>query len=227
KLASAQPVNVISQNTEHINNTTIETGYKVSKGIFQPDDKNLKVIQGLVAPKNKKGFRRFLGLIGLYRRFIPNFAQKALPLTQLSKDKVPFYWSQEAQEAFDILKSELLNEPILTLSNFNNPFSLCTDASNYALSAVLCQEDSNGFQHRICYASRKLKGPETRYSTVEREILAVVWATPHFRQYLLGKTFTVYSNQASLSHVLKLKNPTSRIARWIMGLSQFDYKIVH
>ncbi|KFM75796.1 Retrovirus-related Pol polyprotein from transposon 17.6, partial [Stegodyphus mimosarum] len=162
-----------------------------------------------------------------YRRFIQNFAHKALPLTELTKDKVTFKWTDEAQQAFDNLKAELLTQPILALPDFTKPFALCTDASNYALGAILGQEDENKFLHPICFASRKLKGPEINYSTVEKEALAVVWATAHFRQYLLGKSFTVYCDQASLSHVLKLKDPTSRIARWIMGLSQYDYKIVH
>lgn len=202
-------------------------GYHVSNGIVQPDPSNLNVVKNFAIPSTKKNVRQFLGLTGFYRRFIQNYAEKSLPLTNLLKNESKFVWSAEAQSAFDTLKSELLKEPILILPDFNKSFSLCTDASNHSLGAILCHEDENKFLHPVAYASRKLKGAEMNYSTVEREALGVVWAISYFKHYLLGKHFVVYCDQASLSNVLKLKDPTSRIARWIMTLSQYDYEIKH
>lgn len=197
-------------------------GFRVSKGVVAPVPSNLKVVESFKIPSTKKEVRQFLGVTGFYRRFIQNYSQVALPLTNLTKDKTPFSWSREAQEAFETLKSVLLCEPVLALPDFNKDFVLCTDASKLALGAVLCQEDDDKHLHPVAYASRKLKDAETRYSVVEKEALAVVWGVSHFRQYLLGKPFVVYCDQASLSHVFKLKDPTSRIARWNMTLSQYQ-----
>lgn len=201
-------------------------GFHVTNGVVQPDPSNLNVVQNFKIPANKKNVRQFLGLTGFYRRFIENYALKALPLTNLTKNDTTFIWSTAEQKAFDTLKTELLLEPILNLPDFAKPFVICTDASNHSLGAILCQEKNN-FLHPVAYASRKLKGAEIKYSTVEKEALGVVWAVTYYKHYLLGKHFTVYCDQASLSYVLKLKDSTSRIARWIMTLSQYDYKIIH
>lgn len=201
-------------------------GFKVSKGIVSPDPSNLELLQKFNIPKNRKQVRQYLGLAGFYRRFIHNYAQKALPLTNLTKDNLAFTWGTAEQQAFETLKTELVKEPILKLPVMSKEFVLCTDASNYALGSVLCQ-DYEGFLHPVAYASRKLKDAEVRYSTFEKEALGIVWATAYFRQYLVGKHFTIYCDQASLSQILKLKDSTSRIARWITALSQFDYTVIH
>ncbi|GBN31098.1 Retrovirus-related Pol polyprotein from transposon 17.6, partial [Araneus ventricosus] len=116
---------------------------------------------------------------------------------------------------------------LTALPDFSKPFSVFTDASKYALGAVLVQEDETKFHHPISFASRKLSDAETRYSVVEREAMAIVFALNHFKNYLFGKHFTVYSDQQCLSKILKLKDPNSRIARWMLTLQQFDYTVIH
>lgn len=202
-------------------------GFQVCGGKVFPDDSNVSVIDNFKIPTTKTEVKSFLGVIGFYRRFIPNFAEKALPLTLLTKNNTAFNFDQHALNSFNELKNCLKTYPCLVLPNFEKEFVLSTDASKYAVGAVLCQYDDDKFLHPVAYASRKLKDPEIRYSTVEKELLGVVFGVSYFKQYLLGKHFTIFCDQASLSHTLKLKDPTSRIARWVMTLQQYDHKIVH
>ncbi|GBO04446.1 Retrovirus-related Pol polyprotein from transposon 17.6 [Araneus ventricosus] len=202
-------------------------GHTIKEGQVFPDKKNLDSIKKALPPKNRKQVRSFLGLTGFYRKFIPNYSKVALPLTELTKDTTKFEWSEREQLAFEELKNYLISEPCLALPDFSKPFSVFTDASKYALGAVLVQEDETKFHHPISFASRKLSDAETRYSVVEREAMAIVFALNHFKNYLFGKHFTVYSDQQCLSKILKLKDPNSRIARWMLTLQQFDYTVIH
>lgn len=202
-------------------------GHRVKEGQVEPDPRNIESITKSLPPKTKKQVRAFLGLTGFYRKFIPNYSKVALPLTNLTKETCNFKWTTLEQEAFNKLKDSLTSQPCLKLPDFSRPFALCTDASKYALGAVLIQEDEDGFPHPISFASRKLNSPEINYSVFEKEALGVVFGINHFKQYLYGKEFIVYCDQQSLSHIFKLKDPTSRIARWILTLQEYTHKIVH
>lgn len=202
-------------------------GHRVTEGKVMPDPKNIQTIQKALPPKSKTEVRAFIGLTGFYRRFIPNYSKLALPLTNVTKENVPFVWTELEQNAFEKLRNHLISQPCLVLPDFNKPFALCTDASKHSLGAVLVQEDETGFQHPISFASRKLKASELNYSVFEKEALAIVFGVQHFRQYLIGQDFTIYCDQKSLSYVLNLKDHNSRIARWVMTLQSYSYKVVH
>ena len=124
--------------------------------------------------------RSFLGLAGYYRRFIPRFATIASPLTELTKKGVKFVWTENTESAFQHLKTCLCSAPILAYPNFDKPFILQTDASDVGLGAVLTQLDKSGHERVISYASRTLTGRERNYTAIEKEALAVVFATEHF-----------------------------------------------
>lgn len=203
-------------------------GHTVREGQVLPDTKNLKAIKDSLPPNTKKKVRSFLGLTGFYRKFIPNYSKIALPLTNLTKDKTNFVWSEREQEAFEILKNYLISEPCLHLPDFSRPFCLFTDASKHSIGCFLAQEDPiTNFPHPIAFASRKLKDAELNYATAEKETLALVYAITHFRNYIYGSHFKVYSDQQFLSKVKNFKDPTSRIARWFLTLQQYDYTIVY
>ena len=106
------------------------------------------------------------------------------------------------------------------------PFVLHTDASGVGLGAVLLQETPEGLS-TIQYASRALSAAERKYSTVERELLAIIWAVEKFRPYLEVGHFKVYSDQKSLQWVRKARDPTGRLARWVMRLQPFDFTIIY
>ncbi|GBM99785.1 Retrovirus-related Pol polyprotein from transposon 17.6 [Araneus ventricosus] len=202
-------------------------GHTVSEGQVFPDTKNLDSIRKADPPKNRKQVRSFLGLTGVYRRFIPNYSKTALPLTNLTKKNVPFNWSIIEQAAFETLKNALTLEPCLKLPDFSKPFSLCTDASKFAVGAVLVQDDESGFLHPVAFASRKLSKLEISYSVVEKETLGVAFGVTQFKSYLYGRKFIVYSDQQCLSIVKSFKDPTSRISRWLLTLQEYAFDIIH
>ncbi|GBM07282.1 Retrovirus-related Pol polyprotein from transposon 297 [Araneus ventricosus] len=202
-------------------------GHTVKEGVVFPDTKNLNSIKKALPPQTKKQVRSFLGLTGFYRRFIPNYSKTALPLTNLTREETKFVWSESEQLAFETLRDCLASAPCLKLPDFTREFSISTDASNYALGAVLVQSDDEGFKHPVAFASRKLGPTEVKYSTVEKECLGVLFGITQFKNYVYGTKFTLYSDQQSLSKIKKFKDPTSRISRWLLTLQQYDFSIVH
>ncbi|CAF1183413.1 unnamed protein product [Didymodactylos carnosus] len=203
-------------------------GHIVSAQGIRPDPEKLKAVRDFPVPYKAKGVRSFLGLTGYYRRFIQNYATIAEPLLQLIRVKRSpvFVWIPECQDSFDELKQNLITSPIISYSDFNHPFILQLDASDYGLGAVLAQKGSpDGEEHVIAYASRTLNESERKYSATERECLAIVWGTQHFRPYLEGRSFEVWTDHRSLTWLRRLKDPTSR--RWGMKLDAFDMIVKH
>ena len=131
----------------------------------------------------------------------------ALPLTELTKKMAPttVTWTLRCETAFQELKRLLCSTPVLASPDFEKPFILQTDASEYGVGAVLSQRDEAGGDHPIAYFSRKLLPREVRYSTVEKECLAIKLGMETFRVYLLGQKFTVETDHRSLVWLNKLK----------------------
>ena len=167
--------------------------------------------------------RAFLGLIGYYRRFIPEFSAVAAPLTDMTKkgrpDKV--VWSTESEEALETLKQALVKDPILKVADPAKPFNLQTDASDRGLGAVLCQKNETGEEHPVVYASRKLLPREVHYSVIEKECLAIVWALKFFNTYLYGQQFTVETDHQPLAWLSQMKNSNSRLTRWSLAVQPY------
>ena len=201
-------------------------GHTVSQEGIHTDPKKIEAIKALPAPSNLESLRSFLGIAGYYRKFIPDFATVSAPLTGLTKKGVKFSWSDQHQHAFQALKHHLCSAPVLAYPNFDRPFLLQTDASDVGLGAILAQHDGNGQERVIAYASYTLSPREQNYSTMEKEALAVVFAVKHFRFYLLGKRFSVITDNNALRWLHSLE-PKGRIARWIMDLQEFEFDIQH
>ena len=117
-----------------------------------------------------------MGICNYYRKFIANFAKISQPIAELVKKEIPFIWSDACNNAFLELKSLLLQFPILRQPDYIKPFYIYTDASGYALGAILSQFDDESSEYVCQYASRLLKGAEIHYGITEKECLAVVWA---------------------------------------------------
>ncbi|KAI2644928.1 Retrovirus-related Pol polyprotein from transposon 17.6 [Labeo rohita] len=154
-------------------------------------------------PKTKKEVRQFLGLAGYYRRFVPNYSDLTSPLTDLTKKEAPdpVQWTELCQQAFTQ-----------------------TDASDRGLGAVLSQETDGEEQLNI---SRKLSKRETMYSTIEKECLAIRWAVLTLRYYLLGREFTLCSDNAPLQWLHRMKDTNAWITRWYLALQPFKFKVIH
>lgn len=177
-------------------------GHKVGSGRLGPLPEKIDKIIRASIPKTKKDVRSFMGLASYYSKFIPNFTAIAAPLTDLTKSRCSnkVAWGPAQDKAFTTLKSRLSNAPILRLPDLNKPFTLRCDASDVGIGAVLMQEE-DGVMYPICYASRKLQPREVRYSTIEKECLALVWALDKFYIYLYGVDFMLETDHHPLSYI--------------------------
>ena len=202
----------------------IVLGHVVSARGIEVDKAKVELIAKLPPPTSIKQIRSFLGHAGFYRRFIQDFSKVARPLTTLLSKEVPFHFDQPCLEAFETLKKVLTNAPILQTPNWSLPFEIMCDASDFALGAILGQRvDKKPVV--IYYASRTLADAQLRYTTTEKELLAVVFALEKFRSYLLGTKVIVFSDHSALRHLLSKKDAKPRLIRWILLLQEFDLEI--
>ena len=195
-----------------------------------PDERNVAAVSNFPVPKNLTGLRGFLGLVGHYRRFISKFADKSQALRKLLKKGESFVWGEEQQKAYEELKANITSKPVLGLPDFSKPFRLSTDASNVGISAILSQLDEEGKeQYVIGYRSRALRGAEENYSTIEKEMLAIVFGLQKFDYYLVGSEspFEIVTDHQPLCHMPTTKDPYGRIGRWALLLQSYNYKIKH
>lgn len=201
-------------------------GFVVDDTGLHVDPEKVSAIVNMPPPQNTTEVRRIIGMASWYRRFIPNFSSVVAPITNLLKKNTKFVWSQECEAAFSSIKGNLVSSPVMCCPDFDKPFVIQTDASDFGLGAVLTQDLVDG-EKVISYISRSLSPSERKFSTVEKECLAVVWAINKFRPYVEGTKFTVITDHFSLQWLHKLKEPSGRLARWSVKLQQFDFEIVH
>lgn len=204
-------------------------GFVVTRNTIEPNPETVNKVKNFPIPKSIKQLRSFLGLCSYYRRFVPNFAKIARPLHNQLKTTKKIPWNDEATSAFNTLKECLTTEPVLRKPDFNLPFYVVTDASIDGLGAILTQKDELGHEHPIIYSSRSVHGAERNYGISKLELLAVVWAVKLYRPYLHGSPFTVtvISDHSALNGLLKTKQPSGILARWIEILSEYDFEIVY
>ena len=147
-------------------------GHVVGSGVVRPEPSKVHAVLTFPIPATKTHVRAFLGLTGYYRRFIPNYASLAVPLTDLTKKSAPMQvqLNDQCNQAFEDLKNLLCSSPVLQSPDFEKPF-IQTDASDRGLGAVLSQRDDRGSDHPVAYYSRKLLPREERYSTIEKELV--------------------------------------------------------
>nr|GEY29255.1 reverse transcriptase domain-containing protein [Tanacetum cinerariifolium] len=203
----------------------IVLGHKISKKGIEIDKAKIKVISKLPHPTTIKGIRSFLGHAGFYRRFIKNFSNISRPMTHLLEKNSPFIFSNECIQAFRTLKEKLTEAPIFIAPNWDQPFELMCDASDYAVSAVLGQRVKKHFWP-IHYTSKTMNQAETNYTTTEKEMLAVVYAFEKFCSYLIMNKSIVYTDHSALKYLFTKKDVKARLLRWILLLQEFDFKVI-
>jgi len=169
--------------------------------------------------------KSFLGLAAYYQKFIRNFSEHALPLSNLTKKKVPFVWMEDQQRAFEKLKEMLATTPVLLIPDPSKAFVLNTDASGFAIGGVISQDQGKGLQP-VSFTSRKLQAAEVNYATHEKELLAVVHCLKYWRPYLLGTHVKIYTDHNSLKYLQTQKTLTGRQARWLKTMQEYDYEIL-
>ncbi|XP_063390383.1 uncharacterized protein LOC134676003 [Cydia fagiglandana] len=198
-------------------------GHLITPDGIKPDNGKIEAILAMKEPTNLKHLRTFLQTCAWFRKFVPNFSAVAQPLTKLTKKNEPWKWQDEQQQAFTELKTRLTSAPILVQADYSKQFILRTDSSNYALGACLMQGEGHD-ERPIEYASRLLTPAERRYSTTERECLAVIWAVEKYRPYIDGHTVLVKTDHQPLKWLLTHKSPSGRLIRWALKLQGFDIK---
>jgi hypothetical protein len=205
----------------------IYLGHVVGNGTVQPETSKVAAVEQWPPPETKKQVRAFLGLTGYYRKFIPNYAAIASPLSDLTRKYSPnkIVWTEQCDNAFQKLKAILCSSPILFGPQFDRDFILQTDASDRGVGAVLSQMGDDGKEHPIAYFSKKLLQREEKYSTVEKECLAVKLGIQAFRVYLLGRPFKIQMDHRSLIWLDRLKDANPRLARWSLALQPYQYHI--
>lgn len=201
-------------------------GYVVNSSGLHVDPEKVSAILNIRPPKNVSEVRRILGITSWYRRFIPNFATIVAPITNLLRKHVKFVWSEECNLAFERVKEHLVSAPIISCPDFDKPFSIQTDASDFGLGAVLSQSHEDG-ERVVSFISRSLTSSERKYSVTEKECLAVLWAIERFRPYVEATHFTVITDHFALKWLHSLKDPSGRLARWSVRLQQYDFDVIH
>jgi hypothetical protein len=192
-------------------------------GVRMMQDK-VQAVSEWPTPKNVRDVRAFLGTAGYYRKFIRNFSAISAPITELTKEKVKFEWTSSHQAAFVTLKNAMQSAPVLALPDPKLPYVVHTDASGFAVGAVLMQDQGKGLQP-IAFLSKKMNDAETRYPVHEQELLAIIHALSTWRHYLHGPKFKVMTDHHSLRYFKTQPNLSGRQSRWKDTIANFDFEI--
>ena len=199
-------------------------GHNISSRGLEVDRAKVEVIEKLPPPTNVRVIRSFLGHAGFYRRFIKDFSKISKPLTNLLVKDAEFVFDESCLNAFNTIKQALVSAPILQPPDWNSPFELMCDVSDYAVGAVLGQRKDRA-PHAIYYTSKVLDPAQINYTTTEKELLAIVFAINKFRSYLVGSKVIVCTDHAAVRYLLTKKDTKPRLIRWILLLQEFDLEI--
>ena len=162
------------------------------------------------APTIAKEIKQFLGLVGYYRKFIPRFADIARPMTNLSKQDIPFEWTLQCQISFEMLKYDLTTSPILKYPDPNKPYTLFTDASKHTWACDLTQEyehEKEGkvfkINHLITFASGLFKGSQLNWAALTKEAFAIYSSIKKLSYYLEDAEIILRSGYLPLKKFLQ------------------------
>nr|GFB39922.1 reverse transcriptase domain-containing protein [Tanacetum cinerariifolium] len=203
----------------------IVLGHKISRNGIEVDKAKVDVITKLPHPTTVKGVQSFLGHVGFYRRFIKDFSKIPRPMTHLLEKDTPFIFSEDCIKAFQMLKQKLTEAPILIAPNWDLPFELMCDASDFAIGAALGKRYEKHFWP-IHYASKTLTEAESIYTTTEEEMLAIVYAFEKFWSYLIMNKCIVHTDHSALKYLFAKKDAKARLLRWVLLLQEFDFDVL-
>ncbi|KAI2644029.1 Retrovirus-related Pol polyprotein from transposon 17.6 [Labeo rohita] len=204
-------------------------GKQVGQGQVRPINTKVEAVMDFPILNTKRELLRFLGMIGYYRAFCKNFSTIVSPLTDLLSTAREFRWNSKCDCAFGAAKDLLCSAPILSAPDFSYLFTLEVDASVVGCGAVLTQEGELGVHHPICYFSKNFSKAQRRYSTIEKEALALILALQHFEVYVGGspEPVAVYTDHNPLVFLMRMCNSNQRLMRWALVIQGFNLKIRH
>jgi RNase H-like domain found in reverse transcriptase/Reverse transcriptase (RNA-dependent DNA polymerase)/Integrase zinc binding domain/Integrase core domain len=202
-------------------------GHIVQPGKLSMAAKKMAAVEQWSMPRTKREMRSFVAFGSVYRKFVPNFAEVAAPLTKALKKDTPeqVNVTEEVQTAFATLKQRLTSPPLLSLPTRDSKFVLETDASNVAIGAALLVELADGTTQPAAFYSRSLTAAERNYSVTEREALAVVWGVKQTRPYVERTKFKIRTDHSALRWLFGAAEENQRICRWRLALAEFQFVV--
>lgn len=201
-------------------------GHIISQEGIKANPNKIEVIKNYPKPTNVKKIQSFLGLCSYFRRYVRNFAKLAKGLTTLLKKEQPFLWTHIQEKSFNDLKQALIEQVVLSFPNFEQLFYVTTDASDIAIGSILSQGELPN-DRPIQFFSRVLNEAQKRYSTIERELLAIVESIKAFRVYLYGRFFILITDHKPLCYLFNMKDCGSRLFRQKLELLDYNFKILY
>lgn len=207
-------------------------GFKVNaNGVSQTDSK-IEAIKMAKIPKNVTEIQSFMGLVNFYAKFSKDLATLAYPLHNLTKKGVPWKWDKACNDAFNMIKNEICSEKILVHYNPKLPILLSSDASPVGIGAVLAHKFPDGSERPIAFASRTLTQTEQRYSQIDKEALAIIWAVKKFYLYLKGARFTLITDHKPLVAIFNSKKglpilSATRLLHYALVLQAYQFDIIY
>ena len=200
-------------------------GFIINEHGVATDPAKVEVIKNLPAPTSVKQTRSFLGVCSFYRRMLCNFSLHAEPLIKLTRKHVKFVWGPEQQAAFIKLKALLVSSKVMAIPRPEEPYLLYTDASDYAVGAILVQKDETGMERVIQYVSHSLSQSQRRWSCLEKECFAIIHSIGKLRPYLYGAKYTIYCDHKPLKSLFTKQMNNTRVQRWAILLAETNAEI--
>lgn len=193
------------------------------EGVCPSPDNVAKILQFAV-PKDVSQVRALVGMGSYYRRHIQNFSGMMKPIIDLTKKGKKFVWTEQCQSAFEKLKEALVSPEIMAYPLDVGEYFLDCDSSDHAIGGVLSQIQG-GEERVISYGSKILNKAERNYCVTDKELLALRYFIEYYRQYLLGRRFTVRTDHQALSYLFSFKEPRGRLARYLEILAAYDFSV--
>ncbi|GBG72719.1 hypothetical protein CBR_g12288 [Chara braunii] len=191
---------------------------------IKPEDSKIAAIRDWPTPRTLTELRSFLGLANYYRKFVRNFSTIAAPLRRLLRKETIWKWDKDCTSAMKKLTQALIEYPVLKVADPSLPIVVTTDASQYNIGVVLQQDDGNGYRP-VEFMSARMPSEKVATSTYARELYALRQALEHWKHYLLGRHFKVYSDHETLRWLKMQAKMTPKLTRWAAEIDQYDFEL--
>ena len=205
----------------------LSLGHRINGTCISPDPVKLQAVSNWKTPSSVSEVRQFLGFANYFRRFIRQYSDISASLEEITGNNSRIQWSDAREKAFQSLRAALLRAPVFHIADVRKSFRVESDASDFALGAVLVQEDNEvAAWHAIAYCNRNLTQAERYYTAAERETLAVVFALRSWRIYLF-QHFSLFTDSMVEVYLRIKPNLTKRETRWAEFLADCNFPVYH
>ena len=191
---------------------------------MRPDFESL--IKDWPIPKNKKNIQQFLGFLNFYWQFIEGYAEHAKPLTKLTGKEL-WEWKEEQEKAVEVLKQKVIENAILLITDNTKPFQVETNASDFAIGAILSQPNQQNKWQPVAFISKSISPAKRNYKVYDKEMLAIMHAFDEWSHYLWGvqEQIEVLTDHQNLTYFRKPQNSNRRQAHWVLDLQEYNFVI--